>query len=71
MKLHGTVRYRDLEGGLWVFESDDGQTFQLAGGDRKLKHDGGKATVEGDVQQDAVTLGMVGPVLKVTSYRFD
>ena len=40
MKLTGKVVYRDLEGGVWVLEGDDGTTYQLAGGDRKIKKDG-------------------------------
>lgn len=70
MKLTGTVAFRDIETGIWVLEGDDGKTYQLAGGDRKIKKDGGRIEAEGDVVKDAVTIGMVGPVFEVKSYRF-
>ncbi len=70
MKLTGRVVYRDLEGGVWVLEGDDGRTYQLAGGDRKIKKDGQRVEVEGDVDKDAMTIHMVGPVFNVSAYRF-
>ena len=71
MKLKGRVAYRDLEGGAWVLEGDDGKTYELAGGDRKIKKDGQRIEVEGNVQKDAVSIRMVGPVFHVKSYRFE
>lgn len=69
-KLTGTVAFRDLEMGVWVLEGDDGRTYQLAGGDRKIKKDGQRIEVEGTVDDTLHTLGMVGPVLDVKRYRF-
>lgn len=71
MKLKGRVVFRDLETGIWVLEGDDGQTYQLDGGDRKIKKDGQRVEVEGDVDSGAVTIGMVGPVLRVRKYAFE
>ncbi|MGQ0506533.1 MAG: DUF5818 domain-containing protein [Myxococcaceae bacterium] len=70
MKLTGTVVFRDVETGLWLLEGDDGRTYQLAGGDRKLKKDGGRVEIEGDVDANAVTAGMAGPLLRVKRYHF-
>jgi cob(I)alamin adenosyltransferase len=70
VKLTGRVVYRDLEGGVWVLEGDDGRTYQLAGGDRKIKKDGQRIEVDGQVDSHAMTIHMVGPVLNVASYRF-
>ncbi|SEU20371.1 MULTISPECIES: DUF5818 domain-containing protein [Stigmatella] len=70
MKLTGRVVYRDLEGGVWVLEADDGRTYQLAGGDRKIKKDGQLIEVEGQVDHDVMTIGMSGPVFNVSTYRF-
>lgn len=70
MKLTGKVALRDLEGGIWVLEADDGQTYELAGADRKIKKDGQRVEVEGAIHSRAATVGMVGPVLSVRSYRF-
>ena len=70
MKLSGTVVYRDLEGGAWVLEADDGKTYLLAGGDRKLKKSGARVETEGDLDADSATLAMVGPRFVVKQYRF-
>lgn len=69
MKLTGTVAFRDIEMGVWVLEGDDGRTYQLAGGDRKIKREGQRIEVEGAVNADLHTIGMVGPVLEVKGYR--
>lgn len=69
MKRTGTVVFRDIEGGVWVFEGDDGRTYAISGGDRTLRQNGRRIEVEGDVDKDAITFAMVGPVLKVKRYR--
>ena len=70
MKLTGRVVFRDIETGVWVLEGDDGRTYQLAGGDRKMKKDGQRVEVEGEVARDLMTIAMVGPVFNVASHRF-
>jgi cob(I)alamin adenosyltransferase len=70
VKLSGRVTYRDIETGVWVLEGDDGKTYLLAGGDRKIKKDGKRIEAEGQVDEQAVTAAMVGPVFNVKSYRF-
>jgi uncharacterized protein DUF5818 len=70
MKLTGRIVFRDVETGVWVLESDDGRTYQLAGGDRKIKKDGQRVEVEGKVDKDVMTIHMVGPIFNVASYRF-
>jgi cob(I)alamin adenosyltransferase len=70
MKMTGKVVFRDIETGLWLLEGDDGKTYQLDGGDRKIKKDGGRIEAEGDVLKGAITIGMVGPVFRVKTYKF-
>lgn len=69
MRMTGKVVFRDLETGVWTLQGDDGRTYQLAGGDRKLKRDGARIEVDGDVV-DAPTAAMVGPTFTVRTYRF-
>ncbi len=71
MKLKGKVAFRDIETGIWVLEGDDGRTYQLGGGDRKIKKNGQRVEVEGDVDPGAITVGMVGPVFQVKKYKFE
>lgn len=68
MKLTGKVCFRDLETGVWVLEGDDGHTYLLAGGDRKLKQNGARIEAEGELDRDSATLAMVGPRFVVKRY---
>jgi hypothetical protein len=64
MKIKGTIRRSDLEGGQWVLETASGDRYQLVGalGDCK---DGLVAEVEGKVDKNAMGIGMTGPQLSV------
>ena len=64
MKLKGTIRRNDLEGGHWVLETDGGERYQLTGslGDCK---DGLVVEVEGKVDKNVMGIGMTGPTLTV------
>ena len=64
MKLKGTIRRSDLEGGHWVLETDGGERYQLTGALAGCK-DGLAAEVEGKVDKSAFGLGMTGPQLSV------
>jgi hypothetical protein len=60
----GTVRRSDLEGGLWILETEDGDRYQLHGECGDLK-DGMRAKVEGKVEKDMMGIGMSGPSVTV------
>ena len=68
MKLKGTIRRNDLEGGHWVLEADSGETYQLVGSTAGCK-DGMKAEVEGKVDKGGMGIGMTGPQLSVQSIK--
>lgn len=65
MKLKGTIRRNDLEGGHWTLEADGGDTYQLTGAITGAK-DGMKAEVEGKVDKDAMGIAMTGPQFEVS-----
>jgi hypothetical protein len=64
MKLKGTIRRNDLEGGHWTMETDGGDTYMLSGSLDGVK-DGMKAEVEGKVDKGAMGIGMTGPQFTV------
>jgi hypothetical protein len=68
MKVKGTVRYSDLEGGQWTLEADGGDRYQLIGTISNVK-DGNKVEVDGKVEKDAMGIGMTGPQLNVKSIK--
>lgn len=69
MKLSGVVQFRDVETGVWVLVGDDGKTYLLDGGDRKIKKDGSRIEADGRVD-DSPNLAMVGPRFVVKTYKF-
>lgn len=68
MKLKGTIKRSDLEGGQWLFDTDDGDRYQLTGSINACK-DGLRAEVEGAVDQGGFGLGMTGPHFTVKSIK--
>lgn len=71
MKVTGTIRRSDLEGGHWVFETEKGVRYQLAGalgGLSELK-DGLRAELTGEVDKDQMGIGMTGPFFRVKSAK--
>ena len=68
MKLTGTIRRNDLEGGHWTIETDKGETYQLVGSVGTCK-DGMKAEVEGKVDKNAMGIGMTGPHFTVDKIK--
>lgn len=65
MKLKGTIRRNDLEGGHWTLETDGGDTYQLTGKIHGVK-DGMKAELEGNVDEGAMGIAMTGPQFEVS-----
>jgi hypothetical protein len=59
MKLKGTIRRSDLEGGQWILVAEDGEQYQLNGALGTAK-DGMHAEVEGKVDKGTMSFGMMG-----------
>jgi hypothetical protein len=68
MKLKGTIRRNDLEGGHWTLETDKGEHYQLLGHTKDCK-DGLKAEVEGKVEKNMMGIGMTGPQFTVEKLK--
>lgn len=65
MKVKGTIRRSDLEGGHWVLHADGGDQYQLTGRVDEAK-DGMRVEVEGKVDGGAMGIAMTGPQLAVS-----
>lgn len=69
MKLKGTIKKSDLEGGQWILVVASGEQYQLNGALGGAK-DGQSVEVEGNVDKGAMSFGMMGPqftVQKITT----
>jgi hypothetical protein len=64
MKLTGTIKRNDLEGGSWTLVTK-GETYTLTGAVTGAK-DGMLAEVEGKVEKNVMGIGVMGPQLAVS-----
>jgi hypothetical protein len=73
-KYRGTLRQSDLEGGHWQLLTEDGDAYVLeraslgSEGDVTLV-DGVRVEVTGEVDRQALSFAMTGPLLIVKSIR--
>lgn len=65
MKLTGTIKKNDLEGGSWTIVTDKGETYTLLGTTTGAK-DGMKAEVEGKVEKNMMGIGTMGAQFSVS-----
>jgi hypothetical protein len=68
-KYTGTVKKNALEGGFWELHADDGERYQIDGGDAGLRSEGAKVEIDGKVDEGAFGIGMTGAILKVKSWK--
>ncbi|ACY13016.1 DUF5818 domain-containing protein [Haliangium ochraceum] len=68
-KFRGTVKKNDLEGGIWELHAEDGERYQLRGGNDALRTEGEVVEVEGTIDKQAFGIGMTGPYLDVSSWK--
>lgn len=64
-KYTGTVKESPLEGGVWMLDASDGFMYQLMNADVSSLSNGASVEVEGEVDQNMMSLAMTGPILKV------
>jgi hypothetical protein len=68
MKLKGTIRRSDLEGGHWILVAESGEQYQLNGA-LATATDGLACEVEGKVDKGAVSFGMMGAQFTVQKIK--
>lgn len=61
----GVVKHNPLEGGFWELVTDGGTRYQLREADVKSLRDGARFEVHGNLEEDAMGIGMSGPYLNV------
>lgn len=65
----GTIKRNDLEGGFWELHTESGERFQIRGGGNDLRVQNQRVEVEGRVDKQAMSIGMTGPILDVSSWK--
>jgi hypothetical protein len=66
-RLQGVVTFKDIGMGCWEFLSNDGQRYEIVGGDDLLYKDGQQAIIHGKILEDAMSAGNIGPIFEVQS----
>lgn len=68
-RIAGTVRYMDIEGGLYVIDATDGTKYHPVNLPDSFKSDG--MDVEADIRRrdDLTSIAMVGPMIEVLRIR--
>lgn len=67
-KFKGVIRKLGVSGGLWALIGDNGEQYHLVEAPASIKKEGIRVEVEGDTPSGA-SIGMVGSMLKVTSFK--
>jgi hypothetical protein len=65
----GSIERKDIGMGAWALVGEDGNTYELIDCPRDLRHEGLKVKVEGTINDDVMTLAMIGKVLNVKSFE--
>ena len=65
----GVIKKNDMEGGVWELHADDGERYQLRGGDDSLRVNDQKVEIDGKIDKGVMSFAMTGPILDVTSWK--
>jgi hypothetical protein len=68
MKIKGKIDYKDLGMGSWVLVSQTGETYELDDPPAELCKSNLQVEVTGLIQENVMTIAMVGPLFKVQSF---
>jgi hypothetical protein len=66
-EITGTVVYKNLEGGFFAIDSDDGKKYDPISLPQNYRRDGLKVKVTARLKPDAVSFHMYGPIIEVIS----
>ena len=68
MRINGTVRYFNLEGGFWAVRGDDGVTYDpIAGLAPAFQRENLRVTIVAKIRSDMAGIHMVGPIVEILS----
>jgi hypothetical protein len=69
--LKGIIKFRNIGMGCWEFAANDGQKYEIIGGDDSLYKDGQKALIKGKRRDDLMSSGNIGPIFEVHSSKIE
>ena len=69
LEIQGTVVYKDLEGGFFAIDGDDGQKYNPVNLSESFRKDGLKVKVTARPNADAMTVHMYGTVVEIVEIQ--
>jgi hypothetical protein len=69
MTLIGGIEHRGFGTGAWALVTEDGTTYELLDCPRDLRQAGLHVKVQGTLNDDVMTLAMIGKVFNVSSFE--
>lgn len=64
-QFEGVVQYRQIEGGAWVIESEEGTTYEPSDLPEEYREEGLRVRVWANRLDDQVSFRMVGPIISI------
>lgn len=68
MQIKGKIERKGFGMGVWALVSEEGQTYELWNPPSDLCHPLETVLIQGTVQEEIMTIAMIGPVLKVNHF---
>jgi hypothetical protein len=67
--ITGKTEKKGFGFGVWALVSEEGKTYELQNLPSELSKVQSKVKIKGTIQENAMTLAMIGPVLAIESYE--
>ena len=70
VRVNGTVRFMNFEGGFWAIRGDDNVTYDPLGGlPAAFQSEGLRVRIEARRLSDMASIHMAGPIIEIISIR--
>ena len=69
LRMRGTIVYKDLEGGFYGFDADNGKKYQPKGLPREYRKNGLVVEISGSIDNQMSSIQQYGEILKVSSIK--
>ena len=70
IRVNGTIRYFDIEGGFWAVHGEDGVTYDpIAGISSAFQRENLQVTMVAKIRTDVGGIHMVGPIVEILSMQ--
>lgn len=65
----GKIEKKGFGFGVWALVSEEGKTYELQNPPSELRQAHAKVKIEGTIQENVMTMAMIGPVLAIANYQ--